>query len=216
MKDTWALIKWNSSNNPTSYLLIMFIIMWNRGLRKLILVCHYYYFFVLLTKSTAEWVFMKFYTGDILLKFDNMYQLWALYMKTYVLVCMHHNCTLLSTCCRQVFNESCRGKWNIFYAQYTFLGSLLGFEITEQKWGKCQNNDVCAFPKCFEVGVTETRKWQRLKYFSCVQLIWTENLNICFHALCAFIFATDCLNWYVCHITDRWQMQQCCMTLCAF
>jgi hypothetical protein len=175
-KDIWAVIKWNISNNPTSYFLIMCIIMWSRGLRKLILVCHYYCFCVLPTKSTAEWIFMKFYTWDILLKFGNMSQLWARCMKICVLFCMHHNCNLLSTCCSQIFNKSCRGKFNIYYGQYTFLGSLLGFEIMEQKWGNCQNNDVRPFPKCFEVGVTQTRKWQRLKYFSCVQLIWTENL----------------------------------------
>lgn len=132
-----ALIKWNNSNNPTSYLPIMYIIMWSRGLRELILVCHYYYFCVFPTKSTAEWIFMKFYTGDILLKFDNISQVWALYMKTYVLFCMHHNCNLLSMFCSQIPNKSCRGKWNIFCAQYTFLGSLLGFQIMEQKWGKC-------------------------------------------------------------------------------
>lgn len=143
-------------------------------------------------KSTAEWIFMKFCTGDILLKFDNMSQLWTLYMKTYVIFCMHHNHNLLSMFRSQIFNKSCRGKCNIFHVQYTFFRSLLGFGIMEQKWEKCRNCDVCAFPKCFEVGVTETRKWQRLKYFSCVQLIWTE--NICFHVLCTFIFAADCLD----------------------
>jgi hypothetical protein len=82
--------------------------------------------------ANKEYCWMDFheiYRGDILLKFVNVSQLWALYMKTHVLFCMHHNCNLLSMFRSQIFNKSYRGKWNIFYAQHTFLGSLLGFEI---------------------------------------------------------------------------------------